>query len=306
MEPGPCEAGQLDDPERVDGIVSMLQRTGRIRNLPAVLAGSVVTRAGSRGGARAGTGTCGPGRPLCRHRLGDRLPRDRRFVEAPRLRERARRHAGDRPPGRPPHQRPARCGALVVEQEDACRRSGSSAHGADRPCQERRALGCLEHGGRRPVQGRPRPLPPASLRGLRRRPAASVRKILAMVGMEDAELPFVNDTRGPHLGKPQRGGQSGPAPSWRDHAAQRRPLAQRNGAAQPPAGEHAHVAAAAALRISAPPGGAAHRRATRRSSTGPPRRGHRVASSHAVSVAIFAGAAPRASPASSRRTSSIR
>ena len=39
-----AEAGQLDDPERVDGIVAMLQRTGRIRNLPAVLAGSVVSR----------------------------------------------------------------------------------------------------------------------------------------------------------------------------------------------------------------------------------------------------------------------
>ena len=37
-------AGELDDPDRVDAIVSMLQRTGRIRNLPAVLAGSVVTR----------------------------------------------------------------------------------------------------------------------------------------------------------------------------------------------------------------------------------------------------------------------
>ena len=32
--------GQLDDAGRVDGIVSMLQRTGRIRNLPAILAGT--------------------------------------------------------------------------------------------------------------------------------------------------------------------------------------------------------------------------------------------------------------------------
>ena len=38
------DTGQLDDPQRVDGIVSMLQRTGRIRNLPGVLAGSVVPR----------------------------------------------------------------------------------------------------------------------------------------------------------------------------------------------------------------------------------------------------------------------
>ena len=36
--------GELDDPARVDGIVSMLQRTGRIRNLPGVLAGALVPR----------------------------------------------------------------------------------------------------------------------------------------------------------------------------------------------------------------------------------------------------------------------
>jgi hypothetical protein len=37
-------AGEVDDPERVDAIVSMLQRTGRMRNLPSVLAGAVVPR----------------------------------------------------------------------------------------------------------------------------------------------------------------------------------------------------------------------------------------------------------------------
>jgi hypothetical protein len=37
-------AGELDDPARVDGIVSMLHRTGRIRNLPGVLAGAVAPR----------------------------------------------------------------------------------------------------------------------------------------------------------------------------------------------------------------------------------------------------------------------
>src|ERR1022692_4907155 len=37
-------AGQLDDPERAGAIVSMLQRTGRIRNLPAVIAGTLVPR----------------------------------------------------------------------------------------------------------------------------------------------------------------------------------------------------------------------------------------------------------------------
>jgi len=39
-----AKAGQLDDAERVDGIVSMLERTGRIRNLPAVLAGTALPR----------------------------------------------------------------------------------------------------------------------------------------------------------------------------------------------------------------------------------------------------------------------
>ena len=34
-----ARTGQLDDAGRVDGIVSMLQRTGRMRNLPAILAG---------------------------------------------------------------------------------------------------------------------------------------------------------------------------------------------------------------------------------------------------------------------------
>jgi Sulfotransferase family len=37
-------AGELDDPERVDAIMSMLQSTGRMRNLPAVVAGTVVRR----------------------------------------------------------------------------------------------------------------------------------------------------------------------------------------------------------------------------------------------------------------------
>jgi hypothetical protein len=37
-------SGQLDDPERVDAIVSMLQQTGRIRNLPGVVAGAAVRR----------------------------------------------------------------------------------------------------------------------------------------------------------------------------------------------------------------------------------------------------------------------
>ena len=37
-------AGELDDPERVDAITSMLQRTGRMRTLPAVVAGTLVPR----------------------------------------------------------------------------------------------------------------------------------------------------------------------------------------------------------------------------------------------------------------------
>jgi hypothetical protein len=37
-------AGELDDPARVDAIVSMLHRTGRMRTLPAVVAGTIVPR----------------------------------------------------------------------------------------------------------------------------------------------------------------------------------------------------------------------------------------------------------------------
>jgi sulfotransferase family protein len=36
-----ARAGYLDDPERVDSVMRMLQRTGRIRNLPGILAGGV-------------------------------------------------------------------------------------------------------------------------------------------------------------------------------------------------------------------------------------------------------------------------
>jgi hypothetical protein len=37
-------AGELDDPERIDAIVSMLRRTGRVRNLPGVIAGAALPR----------------------------------------------------------------------------------------------------------------------------------------------------------------------------------------------------------------------------------------------------------------------
>src|SRR5580704_12095604 len=36
-----AEAGHLDEPARMDGIVSLLKHTGRIRNLPAMLLGSI-------------------------------------------------------------------------------------------------------------------------------------------------------------------------------------------------------------------------------------------------------------------------
>src|SRR5450755_1085488 len=38
------EAGQLDDSSRADAVVSMLNHTGRMRNLPAILAGKVAPR----------------------------------------------------------------------------------------------------------------------------------------------------------------------------------------------------------------------------------------------------------------------
>src|ERR1700684_4694430 len=37
-------AGELDDPEGVEAITLMLQRTGRMRNLPAVVAGTLLPR----------------------------------------------------------------------------------------------------------------------------------------------------------------------------------------------------------------------------------------------------------------------
>ena len=72
-------AGELDDPARVDGIVSMLQRTGRIRNLPGVLAGSAWYRASIRPSRTRST----PARDALRRSLrgdrdGHRLPGDRR------------------------------------------------------------------------------------------------------------------------------------------------------------------------------------------------------------------------------------
>jgi Sulfotransferase family len=39
-----AEAGQLDDSNRADAVVSMLNHTGRLRNLPAILAGKVAPR----------------------------------------------------------------------------------------------------------------------------------------------------------------------------------------------------------------------------------------------------------------------
>src|ERR1700732_3473702 len=36
-----AQAGYLDDPRRVDGALAMLRQTGRMRNLPGILAGGV-------------------------------------------------------------------------------------------------------------------------------------------------------------------------------------------------------------------------------------------------------------------------
>ena len=116
-------------------------------------------------------------------------------------------------------------------------------------------------------------------------PPATVRRILAMVGMEDAPLPFVGPQRGSHHDQPQCRRQPRSASPRADHAAAGRSLAQRDGAAGPPAGQRAHVAPAAPLRVSAASRASRRPAAARPSSIAPRRRGRGRASS-----------APRAAP----------
>ena len=249
-------AGELDDPARVDGIVSMLQRTGRIRNLPGVLAGSVVPRLDPGRVALPRTRhATALRRPLRRHRDGHRLPGDRQLVEASGVRQRARCDAWHRPPGRAPHPRSARVrrtrGRATRRLRDGAARSHMEQIGPAKSAVLwdvwNLAGGVLFKGGpdrylrlryedfvadpRRAVRSDPRD----GRHGGRR---AALRQW---------------HTRRAHS-QPQRRGQPGPPSSRADHAAQRRSLAQRNGAAQPAAGERAHRPAAAALRISAAPG----------------------------------------------------
>ena len=77
-----------------------------------------------------------------------------------------------------------------------------------------------------PVPRRAGSVPAPSLRGLRRRSARQPSAaILAMVGMEDAELPFVNGNEARTTPNHSVAGNPGSPPPRRDHAAQRRSLA---------------------------------------------------------------------------------
>jgi hypothetical protein len=188
-----AEAGQLDDPERVDGIVSMLQRTGRIRNLPAVLAGSVAARLDP-----AEAHALAPAREA----LGDlyaaiaSVTGCRVIVDSSKLPAYANVLAAT--PGID-----LRVVHLIRDPRGAAYSWSSKktlADGAARGHMEQigpaksavlwdvwnMAGGVLFKGG-----------PDRYLR-LRYEdfvadPQASIRKILAMVGMEDAELPFINE-----------------------------------------------------------------------------------------------------------------
>ena len=307
VEQGARASGLPRRSRPVDGALSMLQRTGRIRNLPGILAGGVRPRWTRRGQA--------PTQPSARRAVGSlrgdgrghREQGHRRLVEAPRVRERARGHPRDRPPGRAPHQGSTWRRALVVEQEGAQRRCGTVAHGADRAGQERGPLGRLEHRRRRPASA----AAPTGISGFATRTSSptrlrAVRRILAMVGMEDAHASLRQRQRGAHDRQPQRRRQPGPAAPRADHAA----LATTAGG--PPwrrvtggwsARSRHRCCSATATRC-----GPRSRKPdpARRSSIGrPPVRAPRRAPPGAF-AAIFAGAAPRGSRAWSRRTSSTR
>ena len=151
-----AEAGHLDEPARMDGVVSLLKHTGRIRNLPAMLAGK--HPAGSRPGAlgRECRRARGARRHLRGHGRRHRKPRHRQLVEAPGVRERALGDTGHRPAHRAPDQRPARRRALVVEPQGAHRWRRADTHGADRTGQERLPLGRVEPLRRHPLPRRAR------------------------------------------------------------------------------------------------------------------------------------------------------
>ena len=121
-----AEAGQLDDRRRVDAIVSMLQHTGRIRNLPAILAGKVAPRLDpARSPATA------PERvALSELYAAIAAVTESKVIvellEAPRVRQCSRRDPRHRPSGRAPDQ-----GSRVARRTRgrARRRSATALHG---------------------------------------------------------------------------------------------------------------------------------------------------------------------------------
>ena len=301
-----AESGHLDDPDRVEGVVSLLQRTGRIRNLPAILVGSLrpeLDPARSLSGARD-RAALGDVYAAMAHVTGSRV-----IVDSSKLPAYANVLAAT--PGidlRVVHliRDPRGAAHSWSSRKTSDRWSCPVPHGADRTGQERGALGRLESGGRPALRRPAGSLRATPLRGLRRRSAR--RRSAGSSRWSEwrtPSLPFVDGDEARHLAQPQRRGQSGPPSSRLDHSAPGRSLAHRDGAARSASGralltlplllhygytlrpaDHAHA------------GGRDHLRPA------PRRRGRGRHGSHAACAATFAGFAPRASRASSRRMSS--
>lgn len=187
-----ARAGYLDDSARVDAVLRMLQRTGRIRNLPGILAGGVFhgldpARSEAYAGERA---TLGELYAAMAGVTGSRV-----IVDSSKLPAYANVLAAT--PGIDLHvvhlirdpRGAAHSWASKKELGDGAAKSHMEQIGPAKSAVLwdvwNVAGGALFHGG-----------PDRYLR-LRYEdfvadPPAAVRRILAMVGLEDAELPFVN------------------------------------------------------------------------------------------------------------------
>ncbi len=187
-----ARAGYLDDPRRVDSVMRMLQRTGRIRNLPGILAGGVrheldPARSAAYADDRAALSDLYAA-------MAD-VTSSRVIVDSSKLPAYANVLAAT--PGIDLHvvhlirdpRGAAHSWASKKELSDGAARSHMEQIGPAKSAVLwdvwNVAGGMLFHGG-----------PDRYLR-LRYEdfvadPPTAVRRILAMVGMEDAELPFVN------------------------------------------------------------------------------------------------------------------
>ena len=303
-----ARAGYLDDPSRVDSVIRMLQRTGSDRNLPGILAGGVrhgldPARSAAYADDRAALSDLYAA-------MAD-VTGSRVIVDSSKLPAYANVLAAT--PGIDLH-----VVHLIRDPRGAAHSwasKKSSADGAARSHMEQIgpakiavlwdvwniAGGMLFHSG-------PGSVPSPALRGFRRGPPAAVRRILAMVGMEDAALPFVNGNEARTTANHSVAGQSGSPPPRTDHAALRRPLAHRDGGAQSAPRQRADVAPAAPLRLSAASGRRPSRRQSGDGDDLRPRAG-RGGNRHATARRLrrhLRWGRTEGSHASSRRTSSTR